>query len=160
MRALKDNIWALLRNNPDGLTVREIADMVDAELKYVRRVLNDLIVAYIDRWIYSEIGPSTAVWCVVEVPEHAARPSALPLTMGTKPKRAPKATAKKPSQRKIDKAKLKARDEKRRERSRAYEAKCQAERKAKELLRRMASRKEHTPVTPSGLTTIRGPWHQ
>ena len=170
---LKDRVWMLLRQYPDGLTVREISDLIDAEIKEVRRALTKVQVAYIDRWVYVEGHPSTSVWRVVEVPPNAPRPAPLPASvdrLAAKRRRILKLQPTPLPERTVDEIKRQERDDKRLEQQRAYEAKRtarrrekrQAEREAKELMRRMtnvSALQERNPDTPSGLTTIRGPWY-
>ena len=170
---LKDRVWMLLRRYPDGLTVREISDLIDAEIKEVRRALTKVQVAYIHHWVDKEGHPSTSVWRVVEVPPNAPRPAPLPASvdrLAAKRKRILKLEPQPTPERVIDEAKKLERDIKRMEIAQAYEAKRtarrrekrQAERELKEMIRRMtnvATLQEREPNTPSGLTTIRGPWY-
>jgi hypothetical protein len=67
----------LLRINPDGLDVGTIANYLDREPSNIRRALNTMPDAYIDRWThYGGTGMPSAVWCVVVPPENCPRPDA------------------------------------------------------------------------------------
>lgn len=64
----------LLRQNPDGLTARQIDDAFDyGNLPHVYRILKSMPDAYIDRWLQKG-KRYTAVWCVVVPPENCPRP--------------------------------------------------------------------------------------
>jgi hypothetical protein len=68
--------------NRDGLTAREIAEIMGIDPTVQSTVLNSLKTmpdCYIDRWVQPREGrggPYAAVWCVVEVPENCPRPGA------------------------------------------------------------------------------------
>lgn len=74
-RKVRDEIRALLRSNPDGLTTAEICAALRLDDSAVRRTLPGMPDVYIDRWVKSG-GPLAAVWCAVEVPENCPRPPA------------------------------------------------------------------------------------
>lgn len=73
-------IRKLLKENPDGMTARELAVKVYGDptsQAAVNKSLESMYEAYRDRWQPVEgKGRSqwAAVWCVVEVPEHCPRP--------------------------------------------------------------------------------------
>ena len=62
-----------LRNNPDGLTVAQISELVQTDASHVHRIVHKMPDAYIDRWI-KRGQRCTAVWCVVVPPENCPRP--------------------------------------------------------------------------------------
>ena len=64
----------LLRNNPDGLTARQIADVFDYDnMPHMYRILHSMPDAYIDRW--QRTGKRlSAVWCVVIPPPNCPKP--------------------------------------------------------------------------------------
>jgi len=65
----------LLRDNPDGMDVGTIANTVDREPSNVRRMLETMPDAYIDRWTrFGGKGMPSAIWCVVIPPENCPRP--------------------------------------------------------------------------------------
>ena len=69
------SIRELLRANSDGMDVGTIANTVNREPENVRRVLNAMPDAYIDRWTrFGGVGRPSAVWCVVVPPENCPPP--------------------------------------------------------------------------------------
>ena len=66
---------AILRSHPYGLTLRELSDMIGADIDNVRRYLPTMPDAHIDRWEPSPRKQFRAVWCVVEVPDHCPHPT-------------------------------------------------------------------------------------
>ena len=64
----------LLRQTPDGLTARQIADRFDYDnMPHVYRILKSMPDAYIDRW--QRTGKRlVAVWCVVIPPPNCPKP--------------------------------------------------------------------------------------
>lgn len=64
----------LLRNSPDGLTARQIADAFDYDnMPHMYRILQSMPDAYIDRW--QRTGKRlSAVWCVVVPPPNCPKP--------------------------------------------------------------------------------------
>lgn len=64
----------LLRQNPDGLTAKQIDDAFDyGNLPHVYRILKGMPDAYIDRWIKNG-QRVVAVWCVVVPPPNCPKP--------------------------------------------------------------------------------------
>lgn len=72
-------IRTLLRSKPDGLSVREVAEIVGCEEANTGRYLRQMPDAYIDRWdwLYNHNGHKYwyAVWCVVQVPDDCPHPT-------------------------------------------------------------------------------------
>jgi hypothetical protein len=62
----------MLRDNPDGLTIRQINDVLHRTDSNMRRVLRKMPDAYVDRWTTER--PHKAIWCVVVPPEDCPRP--------------------------------------------------------------------------------------
>jgi len=67
-------IRALLRANPDGLTLEEIITAVGRDKTNVRRVLQNMPDAYIDRWMPAKREQFKAIWCVIVPPKDCPRP--------------------------------------------------------------------------------------
>lgn len=73
-------VRALLRNNPDGLSYREILEQFSTMSQAsLRRILTNMPDSYIDRWETAPRKTYKAVWCVVIPPEDCPHP-----TKGTK----------------------------------------------------------------------------
>jgi len=70
------DIRAHLRANPEGMTVEHIHAMLPHITKRntVRKCLERMPDAYIDRWIKGKFGQYHAVWCVVVPPAHCPHP--------------------------------------------------------------------------------------
>jgi hypothetical protein len=68
----------LLRDNPDGMDAGTIANKLDREPKNIRKLLNTMPDAYIDRWVRHRGTPPIAIWCVVVPPENCPRPETKP----------------------------------------------------------------------------------
>jgi hypothetical protein len=66
-------IRSLLRECEDGMSVNEIEAKTGIDQDLVRKCLNKMPDAYIDRWVYLHSNP-TAIWCVVVIPENCPRP--------------------------------------------------------------------------------------
>jgi hypothetical protein len=66
-------IRSLLRECDDGMSVNEIEAKTGIDQDQVRKCLNKMPDAYIDRWVYLHSNP-TAIWCVVVIPENCPRP--------------------------------------------------------------------------------------
>lgn len=64
----------LLRNNPDGLTARQLNEILNMDnMPHMYRVLKSMPDAYIDRW--QRTGKRlSAVWCVVVPPPNCPKP--------------------------------------------------------------------------------------
>jgi predicted DNA-binding transcriptional regulator YafY len=71
-----NQVRLLLRENPDGLTVYQLADATGVDRTHLSRVLNKMPDAYIDRWVAFQEGQRwmRAVWCVVVPPDNCPRP--------------------------------------------------------------------------------------
>jgi hypothetical protein len=67
-------IRALLRKIDNGLSVNDIEAKTGIGQDLVRKCLNKMPDAYIDRWVTGKSIPPTAIWCVVQVPENCPRP--------------------------------------------------------------------------------------
>jgi hypothetical protein len=70
-------IRALLRANPDGLTVKQICDITGKKDSVTRRALEGMTDVYRDRWIDRGThrgGRPMAVFVAVQVPEDCPRP--------------------------------------------------------------------------------------
>jgi len=67
---------ALLRANPDGLTMKQlIAAFPDRTESNIRRTIKGLPDSYIDRWESASRKSYKAVWCVVIPPEDCPHPT-------------------------------------------------------------------------------------
>lgn len=75
MKSWHPQIRAMLRANDDGMTSVEICTVLGASDTTIRKALNDMPDAYIDRWAPATRGQHSAVWCVVVPPPHCPRPS-------------------------------------------------------------------------------------
>lgn len=68
-------IRALLREHEDGMTVDELALILQVDMSNaVRTALKQMPDAYIDRWRAINGGPYAAVWCVVVPPPNCPKP--------------------------------------------------------------------------------------
>lgn len=67
-------IRAALRTRDDGATLSEMERALGIAQPSLRRALDAMPDAYIDRWYPVGKGQFAAVWCVVPVPEHCPRP--------------------------------------------------------------------------------------
>lgn len=64
----------LLRDNPDGLTAKQINEAFDMDnMPHVYRILKGMPDAYIDRWV-KDGKRLSAVWCVVVPPPNCPKP--------------------------------------------------------------------------------------
>lgn len=68
-------IRALLRTEPDGLTLVEISGRIAVPVEIIRNCMARMPDAYIDRWQTTEKGPYAAVWCVVVPPPNCPHPT-------------------------------------------------------------------------------------
>ena len=66
-------IRKLLREQTDGLTVAEIAALIDSSPRSTLRSLQCMPDAYIDRWQLAR-NQDAGVWCVVIPPENCPKP--------------------------------------------------------------------------------------
>lgn len=69
------HIRQLLREHPDGLTLKTIAERVDRAEGTVRQLLSSMPDTYIDRWDGPTRGQYAAVWCVVVPPDNCPHPT-------------------------------------------------------------------------------------
>lgn len=69
------HIRQLLQENPDGLTLKTIAERVDRDEKNVRKLLINMPDTYIDRWDGPVRGQYAAVWCIVVPPDNCPHPT-------------------------------------------------------------------------------------
>jgi len=74
----QDLVRAALRANPDGATVRELADETCLTTSAVAQILPGMPDTYVDRWQAITKGKGAgawaAVWCAVEVPADCPKP--------------------------------------------------------------------------------------
>lgn len=74
-RYASHEVRALLRKNPDGLTITQIlAEFPQMTRPNARRVVTNLPDAYIDRWVVRTPWSHDAVYCVVIPPEDCPKP--------------------------------------------------------------------------------------
>lgn len=75
MYSYNKQVREILRQHPDGLTTSQLHAMIEAPEGRMRSVLRSMPDAYIDRWQTRGTQKYlSAVWCVVDVPEHCPRP--------------------------------------------------------------------------------------
>ena len=77
MSGLAAKVRAVLRANPDGLTIKEINERLGASDRWsLRDTLQRMPDAYIDRWTKEPAtrGRYAAVWCVVVPPPNCPPP--------------------------------------------------------------------------------------
>lgn len=72
-----NSIRAALRGIPDGMTLGDLADLLDRPEGNVRKVLKAMPDTYIDRWEKAPRGQYKAVWCVVIPPKDCPRPEGM-----------------------------------------------------------------------------------
>jgi hypothetical protein len=75
IKSTHPEVRRILREHPDGLTTKELAEKMGRELKHLHVTLRAMPDAYIDRWV--QLKPQaqwSAVWCVVDVPQDCPRP--------------------------------------------------------------------------------------
>lgn len=76
MYSYNKQVRQVLRDIPDGLTVAQVASLINAPYKTINRLLRTMPDAYIDRW--QKINAKNnyaAVWCVVVPPENCPKPN-------------------------------------------------------------------------------------
>lgn len=71
-------IRALLRDNPDGMTVAEMAHELEIGYQTLRLSVRSMPDTYIDRWVDNGMRCWSAVYCAVPVPEDAPMPDIRP----------------------------------------------------------------------------------
>lgn len=78
----KPRIRKILRGADEGLTVRQVANLIGVDSNSVYSALKAMPDAYIDRWDLSDgrVKGSNwmAVWCVVTPPENCPHPARKP----------------------------------------------------------------------------------
>jgi hypothetical protein len=67
----------LLRANPDGMSVTELADRIGVTPDGARKSLKHMPDAYITRWEPTTNGRFMSIWCVVVPPPNAPNPEVL-----------------------------------------------------------------------------------
>jgi hypothetical protein len=72
--AITNSARVALRGVPDGMTLEELADLLDRPETNVRKVLKNMPDVYIDRWEVAPRGQYKAVWCVCIPPTDCPRP--------------------------------------------------------------------------------------
>ena len=77
MKANHPVIRAILREHTDGLTIKQLVELIPATQGPTRTALKNMPDAYIDRWIKADAPKSKyeAVWAVVMPPEDCPRPT-------------------------------------------------------------------------------------
>ena len=72
--AVINSVRVALRGVPDGMTLEDLADLLDRPQSNIRKVLKAMPDTYIDRWEIAPRGQYKAVWCVVVPPKDCPRP--------------------------------------------------------------------------------------
>jgi hypothetical protein len=72
--AVIKSVRVALRGIPDGMTLEELADLLNRPKTNVRKVLKNMPDAYIDRWEVAPRGQYKAVWCIVIPPSDCPKP--------------------------------------------------------------------------------------
>lgn len=77
MKANHPIIRAILREHTDGLTIKQLVELIPATQGPTRIALKNMPDAYIDRWVKADAPKSKyeAVWAVVVPPEDCPRPA-------------------------------------------------------------------------------------
>ena len=82
-------IRSLLRECDNGMSVNEIEAKTGIDQDLVRKCLNKMPDAYIDRWVYlNKCCNPTAIWCVVVIPENCPRPKRKEVNRAANPTKA------------------------------------------------------------------------
>lgn len=68
-------VRTLLREHPDGLTIKQLNDVLHRTDYNLLRVLRGMPDTYIDRWELRARTTDAAVWCVVVPPEDCPKPT-------------------------------------------------------------------------------------
>ena len=71
---MTNSVRVALRGVPDGMTLDELADLLDRPHSNVRKVLKAMPDVYIDRWEVAPRGQYKAIWCIVTPPKDCPRP--------------------------------------------------------------------------------------
>jgi hypothetical protein len=74
---LQNQIRTLLRKKPEGLTIKQMRpDLITTKKpNVIRKCLDRMPDAYIDRWIKGMRGQYESIWCVVIPPAHCPHPT-------------------------------------------------------------------------------------
>ena len=75
--AITNSARVALRGVPDGMTLEELADLLDRPETNVRKVLKNMPDVYIDRWEVAPRGQYKAVWCACIPPTDCPRPEGM-----------------------------------------------------------------------------------
>jgi hypothetical protein len=75
--AVIKSVRVALRGIPDGMTLEELADLLNRPKTNVRKVLKAMPDVYIDRWEVAPRGQYKAVWCAVTPPTDCPRPEGM-----------------------------------------------------------------------------------
>ena len=73
-KLLAPRVREALLANPEGLTVFELASLLDYTGHHMHRILAKMPDTYIDRWVWQP-HVYAAVWCAVAVPKNCPRPN-------------------------------------------------------------------------------------
>ena len=67
----------LLRENPEGLTARQLGTALGAHYSTIRQALEAMPDTFIDRWVREPGGRGqyTAIWCVITPPPNCPHPT-------------------------------------------------------------------------------------
>jgi len=65
----------LLRKHTDGLTIKDLARLIESSRPNTLQALKAMPDAYVDRWEGPNRGQYAAVWCVVVPPENCPHPT-------------------------------------------------------------------------------------
>ena len=82
-----NELRAILRGHPDGLTPTALADMTGRDRANVRTYLAKMPDTYIDRWEGPHRGQYNAVWCVVIPPDNCPHPTKEVVAVRPRPRR-------------------------------------------------------------------------
>lgn len=77
MRAsIRELIVDVMAHYPDGVDATTIGNKLGKERQTIRKALERIHYAYIDRWVKSprKQGRFIAIWCLVKVPDHCPHP--------------------------------------------------------------------------------------
>ena len=67
----------VLKNNPDGLTAKQIYSMTNINRDSITKALRAMPDVYIDRWLGAKQGAreeAVWIWCFLETPEDCPKP--------------------------------------------------------------------------------------
>lgn len=74
-RDLKGEIRAILRANPEGMTIGKLMTAASAWDHSVRKALDSMPDVYIAGWVKPRQGAAAAIYCAVAVPADCPRPA-------------------------------------------------------------------------------------